>query len=91
MLGALYFDEGCSMSFEERRPNDLSVPQVTCYHPHGMFVLGLVFNSGFRFRAADTRERWREYCGEKLGAYPHVGLISSALCKCASPLPLPSP
>jgi hypothetical protein len=36
---ASYFDGGCSMSFEKREPNDLSIPQMQCYHPHGIFTL----------------------------------------------------
>jgi hypothetical protein len=69
------------MSFEAREPNDLSAPQMTCYHPHGIFVFGLVLNSGFRHRAGDSPNHWREYCGARVGPYPHVGLISSLLVK----------
>jgi len=104
---AAYFDGGCSIAFEERTPNDMSVrtctvlgalklryipteeasvnhaqqpwphstpretrlstlhpshfacsfqiPTMQCYHPHGVFTLGLIMNSGIRCTAAEHK------------------------------------
>jgi len=79
---AWYFDGGCSMSFEKREPNDLSIPQMQCYHPHGIFTLGLILNSGVRCSAAGHvvgSELWNKYVGAPVGPVPFVGLAAEKL------------
>eukprot|EP01084_Bolivina_argentea_P198618 340062_1 len=72
--GCAYFEGGCSMIYEAP-PNDLSlplsqrVPSLVSYHPHGIFTLGLVYNSGIRLRAySDQSQQLRQtYCGSVYG------------------------
>jgi len=78
LLGAHWFG-GCSMSFEERDPNDLSNPTMSLYFPHGVFTLGLILNSGIRMAATGTNARdWHSYCG-KTGPFPFIGLAAAKL------------
>ena len=65
MNGAKYFEGGCSWSFEyayELSPkihftyaNELRLPEMFAYHPHGVFTLGCVFNGGMRLSAATDK------------------------------------
>jgi len=81
---ATYFDGGCTMAFEAARaPDDNSEPEMTCYHPHGIFTLGLILNSGVRSSAAEHRcgsAAWARYCGA-VGPFPCVGLAASKLVR----------
>ena len=82
LSAASYFEGGCSMSWEKPRdPNDLSTPQMHCYHPHGIFTLGLILNSGIRSSAAEHAPGtplWRKYVGG-CGRVPFVGLAAEQL------------
>lgn len=81
LSAASYFEGGCSMSYEERKPDNLSIPQMQCYHPHGIFTLGVILNSGIRSSAADFSHGsnlWKKYCGH-VGPIPYVGLAAEKL------------
>jgi hypothetical protein len=82
LSAANYFEGGCSMSWEEKRdPDDISTPQMHCYHPHGIFTLGLIMNSGIRSSAAEHSlgtELWAKYVG-RCGRVPFVGLAAEQL------------
>lgn len=83
LRAADYFEGGCSMSYEEREHDDVhTVPQMNCYHPHGIFTLGLILNSGIRSSAADHSgpgtNMWEKYVGTA-GRIPCIGLAAPKL------------
>ena len=81
LKGSQWFAGGCSMSFEKRSPDDTSIPIMQCYHPHGIFTLGLILNSGVRTSAAEHAvgsDAWGRYVGS-CGAVPFVGLAAEKL------------
>mmetsp|Transcript_75297 Transcript_75297/g.212969 ORF Transcript_75297/g.212969 Transcript_75297/m.212969 type:complete len:250 (-) Transcript_75297:121-870(-) len=70
------------MIYEEREPNDLSVPTMNCYFPHGIFTLGIILNSGIRSWATlpdgpDGLE-WEAFVG-RAGPVVRIGLAASSL------------
>eukprot|EP00927_Polykrikos_kofoidii_P071878 TRINITY_DN68078_c0_g1_i1.p1 TRINITY_DN68078_c0_g1~~TRINITY_DN68078_c0_g1_i1.p1 ORF type:complete len:349 (+),score=31.99 TRINITY_DN68078_c0_g1_i1:46-1092(+) len=80
LLAAHWFG-GASMSYEERDPNDNSVPTMQCYFPHGIFTLGIILNSGIRTAATwpDGKD-WASYVGTT-GPCPYIGLAAESLLR----------
>ena len=82
LSASYYFEGGCSMNWEKKRnPDDISTPQMHCYHPHGIFTLGLILNSGIRSSAANHSPGtalWNKYVGQ-CGRVPFIGLAAEQL------------
>ena len=72
--GCNYFEGGASLSYEappnaQSTPLSSRVPSMVAYHPHGIFCLGLFYNSGVRLQSAlDLNAQQRQYfCGALYG------------------------
>ena len=97
--GANYFEGGASMCYEVP-PNPINtdlkdrVPSMVAYHPHGIFCLGMFYNSGVRLQGVEDQSNAKRdyFCGnvyseDKIAAkcslreskIPYIGLADGKL------------
>ena len=99
MNGAKYFEGGCSWSVETKREiipeihystksDTLNESEMYCYHPHGVFTLGFIWNGGVRMSAATdfnesfTSTKRAKYVSKELSKveiFPRHGMASKML------------
>ena len=101
MNGAKYFEGGCSWSIENKQEiipeihynragdyDTLNKAEMYCYHPHGVFTFGFIWNGGIRMSAATdfndsfTPEQRSKYVSKQLSnvqVFPRHGMASKML------------